>query len=207
MRLTPGCVATWRKWEAGQARSTWYRKHRGPSSITTAQTVYVTATSVADPTHASSAAVSLVPPFSPILVHSGGAAYTDTLGQVWSADAGFIGGNTASTTSNIANTLDPKLYRTERWGDFSYQFAVPNASYNVVLKFAEIYFSKTGQRIFNVSISGTPVLTNFDIVAAAGAALTAIDQTFPVTVSNNQITIQFTSGSADLPKVSAIQIH
>ena len=91
--------------------------------------MYVTATSVADPTQASSATVSLVPPFSPILVHSGGAAYTDT------------------------------------------------------------------------------VLTNFDIVAAAGAALTAIDKTFPVTVSNNQITIQFTSGSVDLPKVSAIQIH
>jgi hypothetical protein len=181
--------------------------YTAPSSITTAQTVLVTASSVADPTQASSAAVSLVPPFSPILVHSGGAAYTDTLAQVWSADAGFIGGNTGSTTSNIANTPDPKLYQTERWGNFSYQFAVPNGSYNVVLKFAEFYFSKTGQRIFNVSINGTPVLTNFDIVAAAGAALTAIDKTFPVTVSNNQITIQFTSGSADLPKVSAIQIR
>ncbi len=181
--------------------------YTAPSSITTAQTVLVTASSVADPTQASSAAVSLVPPFSPILVHSGGAAYTDTLAQVWSADTGFIGGNTASTTSNIANTPDPKLYQTERWGNFSYQFAIPNGSYNVVLKFAEFYFSKTGQRIFNVSINGTPVLTNFDIVAAAGTALTAIDKTFPVTVSNNQITIQFTSGSADLPKVSAIQIR
>ncbi len=181
--------------------------YTAPSSITTAQTVLVTASSVADPTQASSAAVSLVPPFSPVLVHSGGAAYTDTLAQVWSADTGFIGGNTASTTSNIANTPDPKLYQTERWGNFSYQFAIPNGSYNVVLKFAEFYFSKTGQRIFNVSINGTPVLTNFDIVAAAGAALTAIDKTFPVTASNNQITIQFTSGSADLPKVSAIQIR
>jgi hypothetical protein len=181
--------------------------YTAPSSITTGQTVYVTATSVADPTQAASATVSLVPPFSPIFVHSGGAAYTDTLGQVWGADAGFIGGNTASTTSNIANTPDPKLYQTERWGDFSYQFAVPNGSYNVVLKFAETYWTKTGQRIFNVSINGAPVLTNLDITAAAGAVLTAIDKTFPVTVTNNRITIQFTSGSADLPKVSAIQIH
>ncbi len=51
------------------------------------------------------------------------------------------------------------------------------------------------------------MLTNFDIIATAGAALTAIDKTFPVTVTNGQVTIQFTSGSADLPKVSAIQIH
>jgi hypothetical protein len=181
--------------------------YTAPSSITAAQTVYVTATSVADPTQASSATVSLVPPFSPIFVHSGGPAYTDTLGQVWSADAGFIGGNTSTTASTIANTPDPKLYQTERYGNFSYQFAVPSGSYNVVLKFAETYWTRTGQRIFNVSINGAPVLTNFDITAAAGAVLTAIDKTFPVTVSNNRITIQFTSGSADLPKVSAIQIH
>ena len=181
--------------------------YTAPSSITTGQTVYVTATSAADPTQAASAAVSLVPPFSPIFVHSGGAAYTDTLGQVWSADAGFIGGIAASTTSNIASTPDPKLYQTERYGNFSYQFAIPNGSYNVVLKFAETYWTKTGQRIFNVTINGAPVLTNFDIAAAAGAVFTAIDKTFPVTVSSNQITIQFTSGSVDLPKVSAIQIH
>jgi len=58
---------------------------RAPSSITTAQTVRVTATSVADPTQASIATVSLVSPYSPIFVHSGGAAYTDTLAQAWSA--------------------------------------------------------------------------------------------------------------------------
>jgi Malectin domain/Domain of unknown function (DUF1929)/PKD domain len=181
--------------------------YTAPASITTAQKVSVTATSVADPTQFSSATVSLVPPFSPILVDSGGATYTDSLGQVWSADEDFIGGNTASTAKAIANTADPTLYQTERYGDFSYQFVVANGSYNVVLKFAEIYWTTTGQRIFNVAINGTPVLTNFDIVAAAGAPLTAIDKTFPVTVTANQITIQFTSGAADLPKVSAIQIH
>ncbi|MGB8522602.1 MAG: malectin domain-containing carbohydrate-binding protein [Candidatus Acidiferrales bacterium] len=181
--------------------------YSAPASVTTAQKISVTATSVADPTQFSSATVSLVPPFSPILVNSGGAAYTDSLDQLWSADKDFIGGSTASTTKAILNTADPTLYQTERYGDFSYQFIVANGSYNVVLKFAEIYWTKTGQRIFNVAINGTPVLTNFDIVAAAGAPLTSIDKTFPVTVTANQVTIQFTSGSADLPKVSAIQIH
>jgi Malectin domain/Chitobiase/beta-hexosaminidase C-terminal domain len=181
--------------------------YTAPGSITSAQSVKVTATSIADPTQSSTATVSLVPQFSPILVHSGGAAYTDTLGQTWSADTGFIGGNSASTSANIANTADPKLYQTERYGDFSYQFKVPNGSYNVVLKFAEIYWTQTGQRIFNVSINGTQVLTNFDIVAAAGTALTAIDKTFPVTSTNGLVTIQFTSGTANLPKVSAVEIH
>jgi len=144
--------------------------------------------------------------FTPILVHAGGGAYTDSLGQTWSADTGFSGGNVYSTTSPINNTPDPTLYQTERFGALSYQFAVPNGNYNVVLKFAEIYWTSVGQRIFNVSINGTQVLTNFDIVAAAGAPLTAIDETFPVTVTNGMVTIQLITGSADWPKVSALEI-
>jgi len=144
--------------------------------------------------------------FTPIRVHAGGGAYTDTLGQTWSADTGFSGGNVAGTTSAINNTPDPALYQTERYTAFSYQFAVPNGSYNVVLKFAEIYWTSVGQRIFNVAINGTQVLTNFDIVAAAGAPLTAIDKTFPVMVTNGMVTIQFIPGSIDWPKVSAIEI-
>jgi hypothetical protein len=184
--------------------------YTAPASVSAPQAVSVTATSQADTTKSSIASVSLLPPagsFTPIFVNSGGAAYTDSLGNGWSADTGFVGGDIANTTSSIENTPDPKLYQTERYGNSSYQFTIPNGSYNVVFKFAEIYWTKTGQRIFNVSINGTRVLTNFDIVAAAGAALTAIDKTFPVTVTNGQITIQFTSGSANLPKVSAIEIH
>jgi hypothetical protein len=181
--------------------------YTAPSSIATAQKINVTATSVADPTQFSTAVVTLVPPFSPIFVHAGGTAYTDSLGQHWSADEDFISGTADTGTKAIANTPDPTLYQSERYGDFSYQFAVVNGNYNVVLKFAEIYWTAAGQRIFNVSINGTPVLTNFDIVAAAGAPETAIDKTFPITVTNNQVTIQFTSGSKDLPKISAIEIH
>jgi hypothetical protein len=162
---------------------------------------------VADPTQSSSALVSLIPPFSQILVNSGGPAYTDTLAQAWSADTGFAGGNIANTTKVVTNTTDPTLYQTERYGSFNYQYNVPNGNYNVVLKFAEIYWTGAGQRVFNVSINGTQVLTNFDIFAAAGGTLKAIDKTFPVTVTNNQVNIVFTPGSADLPKVSAIQIH
>jgi hypothetical protein len=46
------------------------------------------------------------------------------LEQLWGADEDFIGGLTASTAKAIANTADPTLYRTERYGDFSYQFSV-----------------------------------------------------------------------------------
>ena len=181
--------------------------YTAPATVSSSQTVKITATSVADPTQGSSATVTLLSPFALIFVHAGGAAYADALGNTWNADQDFTGGQTYSTTSAIANTADPTLYQSERYGPFSYQFKVPNGSYNVLLKFAEIYWTQTGQRIFSVAINGTQVLTNFDIVAAAGAPFTAVDKTFPVTVTNGLVTIQFIPGSVDLPKVSAIEVH
>jgi hypothetical protein len=180
--------------------------YTAPSTISTMQTVKVIATSVADPAQNAMATVTLTGPFSPILVHAGGGAYTDTLAQTWSADTGFTGGGTYGTTSAIANTADPALYQTERYGTFTYQYSVPNGNYNVTLKFAEIYFTAAGQRLFNVAINGTQVLTNFDIVATGGA-FAAVDKTFATTVTNGTITIQFTNGTVNQPKISAIQIR
>ena len=144
---------------------------------------------------------------SAIRVNAGGPSYLDSGGQTWSADTGFNGGNTFSTTNTISNTNDPVLYQTERFGPTTYNFTVPNGNYSVVLKFAEIYWTAVGQREFNVAINGTAVLTNFDIVAAAGGSFKAIDKTFAVTVTNGTIAIQFSTGAADYAKVSAIQVQ
>ena len=82
---------------------------------------------------------------------------------------------------------------------------MPNGAHTVNLKFADIYMTQPGQRIFNVAINGVPVLTNFDIVAQAGPMI-AIDQAFSVNTTTGSITIQFTS-VVDHPKISAIEIH
>jgi hypothetical protein len=138
-------------------------------------------------------------------VNAGGNAYTDSQNQVWSADIGYTGGNVASTAATIANTTDQTLYRSERWGASSYNFSVPFGTYDVILKFAEIYFTSSGQRIFNVAINGNTVLSNFDIFVQAGGANRALDKTFTVH-STSAINIQFIAGSADQPKISAIEI-
>jgi threonine/homoserine/homoserine lactone efflux protein len=52
--------------------------------------------------------------------------------------------------------------------------------------------------VFNVAINGTPVLTSLDIYAQADD-LTALDQVFPATCANGQITTSFTQGSPDGP--------
>ena len=94
----------------------------------------------------------------PIRVNAGGPAYTDSLSQSWSADTGYQGGATYSTTASIANTSDPTLYQTLRYspsGNLVYQFNVPNGVYLVRLKFAELYYTSAGQRVFPASASST----------------------------------------------------
>ncbi len=183
--------------------------YTAPASIATNQTVTVTATSVGDPSKSASAALSLLTPgsFVPIRQYAGSVSYTDPYGLVWSPDSNFSGGSTYSTTSPIEGTNMPKIYQQIRYGaNFSYQFTVPNGTYTVNLKFAELYYNSPGQRIFNVAINGTPVLSNFDIVAQAGATLTAYDTHFSVNVTAGKITIQFTAGSVDVPSINAIEI-
>jgi hypothetical protein len=188
--------------------------YTAPPTVSATQTVTVTAKVSGV---GGSAIVTLNPPittsslFTPILVNAGGPAYVDSVGRTWSADTGVLGtgysaGYVWSVTNAISGTSDPALYQTCHYGQsFTYQFAVPNGNYTVVLKFAEVSRTAPGQRTFNVGINGSRKLTNFDIFAAAGGEFKAIDQLLTVSVTQGQITIQFTAGS-DWPMVNAIEI-
>jgi hypothetical protein len=144
------------------------------------------------------------PKLAPVYVNAGGPAYTDASHIAWSADTGFSGG----TAWGNSNAPVPVQYQTLRFGNtFQYDFAVANGTHSVTLKFAEIYFTAANQRMFNVSINGTNVLSQFDIFSAAGGANKTVDKTFSVPVTGGRVTIQFTAGSADEPQVNAIQIN
>lgn len=145
-------------------------------------------------------------------VQCGGAATTDAQGAVWAADQpyaagswGYQGGLPYQTSQPIAGTADDALYQTERYNMTAYLFDLPPAVYRVDLRFAEIYqYAAPNQRIFDVLIEGTPVITNLDIYAQAGA-YTAYDQSFDVPVVDGQLTIEFIArkGAA---KISAIKV-
>ncbi len=138
--------------------------------------------------------------------NSSGPAYTSPSGVSYSADQFFSGGNTYTLASApVTGTEDVLLFRSERWGTFSYTIPVVNGDYEVVLRFAEIYWGESGRRVFNVAIEGVQRLTNFDIFAAAGKNV-AIDRTFPVTVNDGQLNIVF-SAVADNPKLSALVVR
>jgi hypothetical protein len=129
------------------------------------------------------------------------------------SDGYFSGGNTGSTTSTITTTgvtnpAPQAVYQSERYGDFSYTMTdlMPGATYTVRLHFAEIYWTASGKRLFNVQINGAQVLTNFDVYARAGGKNKAVVRQFtPTADSSGQITIRFIS-VVNFAKVSGIEL-
>jgi hypothetical protein len=143
----------------------------------------------------------------PIRVAAGSEGLTDAAGRLWSADQSYRGGKTHSTTNSVAGTDTPRLYQSERFeeGPLAYRFCVANGTYQVTLKFAEIWFTEPGRRVFDIAINGTRVLGHFDPLAQAGGPNRAVDRRFPVVVNNGRLSIEFLPVVSN-PKISAIEI-
>jgi hypothetical protein len=131
----------------------------------------------------------------------------------FSADGDFSGGTTYSVkrpidTSDVHSPAPQTVYQTERYGNFTYTLPhlLPDTPYMVRLDFAEIYWDTSNQRLFNVLIGGNPVLTNFDIFAAAGGKDRAIDRQFVCqSDASGKITVQFVT-LRDNAKISGITV-
>jgi hypothetical protein len=146
-------------------------------------------------------------------VNAGGGFYTDGDGNLWAADRsyspgmwGYVGGTTYSTRDPIANTTDDALYQSERYGNFSYKFDIPNGEYDVTLYFAEIYWNASGKRLFDIYIEGTRVLASYDIYAGNGHDVAAVVVVPGVMVADKQLRIDFVT-LRDNAKISAIEIQ
>jgi hypothetical protein len=152
--------------------------------------------------------------------------YQDSFGNTWLPDTSVqsvaITSSPATTdwlynptpAPTIAGTKDQTLYQRERAGpSFSYTFTgLSPGFYFVTLDFAEIFYTTSpdaGIRIFDVSINGEPVLTNFDIGATVGP-LYAYSLTFTnIPSSQGQIVVQFTGtndGSDPNAKINALSL-
>ena len=151
---------------------------------------------------------STTPPPSGIQINSGGPAVAPFIADTDFANGTIVTSNNTINTSGVSNPAPQAVYQSNRYGTFSY--TVPGLSagkaYTVRLHFAETYWTAAGQRIFNVTINGQQVLTNFDIVAAAGAANKAVVEQFTTTAdSTGKITLQFITVK-DNAQVNGIEI-
>jgi len=129
-------------------------------------------------------------------INAGGSAAPPFQGDQGFTASTTISHSNAIDTTKVINPAPVPVYQTGRIGNFTYTLGgfVPGASATVRLHFAETYWTAPGQRIFNVSINGAPVLTNFDIFLAAGGPNIANIQQFTAPAnSSGQYLIQFTT--------------
>lgn len=169
-----------------------------------------------DPDHSNiQVPVTLVVPAYQQGINAGGGSYVDPAqGDLYGADRAYSSGgfgylgasSTRSTSAGIAGTTRDPLYQDLRSGMSAYRFAVPNGTYKVDLSFAELQLSKAGGRVFSVGLEGSNVLTNFDVVAAAGGRYVAFDRSFTVEVTDGVLDISFTAQRGDKPIINAILV-
>jgi hypothetical protein len=130
--------------------------------------------------------------------------------QSWIADAFFTGGalnaatNAAIDLTGVTNPAPQAVYQTGRVAPGNnLSYTVPGftagSSHVVRLHFCETYWppaagAGAGNRICNITINGTQVLTNFDIFAAAGAKFKAVVRPFTVNANaGGNYVIQFST--------------
>ena len=109
----------------------------------------------------------------------------DRAGRAWYPDRFFNGGQLVRRNEAVADTSEPELYGSERFGHFSYAIPVAqNGLYGVTLKFCEQFFGPgrpgkggVGSRVFDLYCNGRTLLRRFDLIKEAGP-LRAVERTF-----------------------------
>jgi outer membrane protein assembly factor BamB len=144
-----------------------------------------------------------------IQINSGGQAVSPFV-----ADMDFTGGSTinhANTIdlSGVTNPAPMAVYQTARIGSFNYTIPgfAAGSSHTVRIHFAETYWTAAGSRIFNVSINGTQVLTNFDIFATAGAKNKAVIEQFTAKANTSGLYVITFTPVKDNSLASAIEVQ
>ena len=171
------------------------------ASVTNGTKYYYTVTAVnkvGEGAHSAEvSATPLAPGATTLRINSGGGTYTDTLGNAWLADTDFTGGATYAYPGLIVTgTPDPALYQDVRYsgGTFGYTLPVTPGAYTLKLHFVEGDNNvQAGNRLFNVLLNGTAVLSNLDVFTAAGGTGKALDESIPVTVpaGTNSVSVSF----------------
>ncbi|WP_156312413.1 DUF1592 domain-containing protein [Marinagarivorans algicola] len=130
-------------------------------------------------------------------INAGGQAYTSINGTQFIADdaqyyTGSLGSSGGNPTHEVANTQDDPLYRKERWGkNLHYTIPVSSGRYRVILHLAEVHFNEANQRVMDVVIEGTQVLSGYDIFQVAGGKHVAKREVLPpVNVTDNELLIE-----------------
>uniref|UniRef100_A0A8R1XQ34 Malectin domain-containing protein n=1 Tax=Onchocerca volvulus TaxID=6282 RepID=A0A8R1XQ34_ONCVO len=159
-------------------------------------------------------------------VNCGGQEHTDLYGIHYQADPLRVGiaSDFGSRLSIVrVDPHDAILYQTERYhtDDFSYTVPLPkdNGEYTLVLKFCEVYFQSSQQKVFDVLLNDEVVIAELDIFKEAEGVGIAYDRLLTFHVENGvllyggrrdssgYIKITLAKGALDNPKINAFYIY
>lgn len=140
-----------------------------------------------------------------VAVNAGGSAIT-VAGVAFGADQYYRGGSANSTIDPIAGTDNDALYQTERYGSYSYEVPVTEATYDVELHFNELYQTTAGSRVFSVTVEGQPLFSDLDLFATAGHDTAYSRVIKDVVVSDGSLSITLTA-SIDNGTISGFAIY
>jgi hypothetical protein len=111
-----------------------------------------------------------------IRIAVGDNSYTDSAGQMWMPDNYWSGGQKVGHMTVVQAAHDPDLYRTERFGNFSYNIPVAPGLYDVAIHLAETYWRPqgpagggVGSRVFDIFCNGVALIRGLDIFKEVGA--------------------------------------
>ncbi|XP_071946303.1 malectin-A-like [Antedon mediterranea] len=158
-------------------------------------------------------------------VNSGGQAHTDENGIRYNEDTlstGIVSDYGRNMQISRVRPEDMILYQTERYHDETFGYDIPlkeDGRYVLILKFCEVYFAASMQKVFNVRMNGQHnIVTDLDIYNKVGRG-TAHDEIIPFSVSKGKLTVkgeastigsslsvEFVKGIYDNPKINAIVV-
>lgn len=129
------------------------------------------------------------PPLSSVRIVAGYTRkdYISRSGETWDHDEYFhgAGGVRVNPSQFIARTADPTLFATDRHGEFSYDIPLKPGKYELWLYFDETMYGPglllgggETSRIFDVSVNGRVILSQFDVYADAGGDFIADERVF-----------------------------
>ena len=147
-------------------------------------------------------------PTLPVHIKAGpSASFTDSEGNVWLPEQGFVDGDTTERPDvTITNTKTPVIYQSERYNMSSFSYPVPNGKYVVKLHFCETYegITQPGERVFSFNVEGKE-FKDFDVWVKAGGFLRAYIETVNVEVTDGKLDISFTP-KVEFPQINGIEI-
>jgi hypothetical protein len=183
-----------------------------PASVSVTTIATITATSQANPSVAATMQLSVFPPGPIRIILGSKTPYTDSLGNVWQPRSANGGGGDNATYGETVQSgtwsgTDIQLYKNtlSSYADMTFEFTVPNGTYQVTEKYGEGSGTAAGQRVMNLEAQGIIQDANVDIAALVGDNVPK-DFTFTVTVTNNDLQLVNRLMSGGGPMMSALQI-